>query len=369
MHDAIPAFPQQAESFSPASSVPPKVSIVMTAYNSSRVIRPALESLLSQSLANFELIIIDDQSQDDTCAIVESYRDPRLQLIRNAVNQGISRSRNIGLNLARGEYIAMSDHDDISLPTRLEKQVAFLDAHPDFIMAAVNCFEQRGDKRTALPPIPNPAMLHWTLFQICPLAHSGICVRREAMEQAGIRYNPDYAYAEDYHIYHLFGRAGKIAMLSEPLVTYMIHPHNTTHSVLPDMRRNGLAFMTEQFREYLGFVGREDEVELVWSLCNQKIPAKDAETLVHFGKFMVEACQRFIDIKKLDEADSALIRRNTSDTWWAAVRMSAEKTGKPALLAEAGKRRPENICPADSFGLLRSYILALIQWGWRTITR
>lgn len=341
----------------------PKVSIVMTAYNSSRVINATLGSLLGQTFQDFELIVIDDLSQDNTAELVEAYGDPRIRLVRNTENQGISRSRNIGLDLAQGTYIAMSDHDDISLPTRLEKQVAFLDAHPDFIMAAVNCFEQRGNQRTALPPIPNPALLHWILFQICPLAHSGICVRREAMEQAGIRYNPEYAYAEDYHIYHLFGRAGKIAMLSEPLVVYMIHPHNTTHSVLPDMGRNGLAFMTEQYREYLGFVGREDEVELVWNLCAQRIPAKDAETLVRFGKFMVEACQRFIDIKKLDEADSALIRRNTSEAWWAAVRMSAEKTGKPSLLTSSWRSRPAEIGSPNIPGLLSSYGMALARRG------
>lgn len=336
----------------------PKVSIVLTAYNSRGVIGATLDSLLGQTLQDFELIVVDDHSRDDTVALIEAYRDPRIRLVSNAENQGISRSRNIGLGLARGTYIAMSDHDDISLPTRLETQVAFLDAHPDYVMAAVNCFEQTGDTRVALPAIPSAALLHWTLFQTCPLAHSAICARRDAMERAGIRYNPAYAYAEDYHIYHQFGRAGKIAMLPAPLVIYMIHAHNTTHSVLPDMDRNGLAFMREQYRDYLGFTDRDDEVALVWNVCNQKIPVDHSDELLRLGTFLVEACERFIEIQTPDAADRALLWQSTARTWWAAVCMSAEKTGQPGLLNAAGQHRPKPFPPLAPSSFLRSYTLA-----------
>jgi glycosyltransferase involved in cell wall biosynthesis len=348
-------------------SEPPKISVVMTAYNSGRVIRSTLESLLNQTLRDFELIVVDDCSKDDTVAIIDSYRDPRVRVVWNAENLGISRSRNIGLDLARGDYIAMSDHDDISLPTRLESQAAFLDANPDYIMVAVGCIEQTETSRTPLPITANPSLLHWTLFQRCPLAHSSVCVRRDAMRRAGIRYNPAYAYAEDFHLYHLLGRAGKIGMVNAHLMLYMIHPHNTTHSVLGDMGRNGLAFMREQYRDYLGFIDRDDDVALVWSLCNQNTPASGIDELKRLGSFLAESCSKFSGIQRLGEDDRALLRQDAANTWWRAVRMSAEKTGQPGLLMAGRKARPAGLPPPSLSGDATSYALSLARLCLRTL--
>lgn len=339
-----------------------KVSIVMTAYNSSRFIGKTIESLLGQTLKDFELIIIDDCSKDNTVAVIESYHDTRIRLVRNTENQGISRSRNIGLGLAHGTYIAISDHDDISLPTRLEKQAAFLDTHPDYIMVATNCIEQTGKTRRFLTAITNPAVLHWTLYQRCSLRHSSIFIRRAAMEQNGICYDRAYAYAEDFHLYHQLAQCGKLGMLDEYLVVYVIHEHNTTFSVLDDMNRNGLAFMCEQYRDYLGFIDRDEDVALVWKLCILKAPTTDIDTLLRFGKFLVEACQRFIDIQGLGETDRVLLWINTTNTWWNIVRMSAEKTGRPDLLRTARKIGPPELrFPQGDLSYERSYALSLVR--------
>jgi|GEM_PF-183657 len=339
----------------------PKVSIVMTAYNSSKFIGKTIESLLKQTLGDFELIIVDDCSKDNTVEIIGSFADPRIRLVPNRENQGISRSRNIGLDLARGVYIAMSDHDDISLPTRLEKQVAFLDAHADHIMVAANSILQTGQSQTLPEAVTNPYLLHWTLFYRCPLVHSAICVRRDAMEQASIRYDSTYAYSEDYEIYHQLGRAGKLGMLEEPLVIYLIHAQNTTHSVLDAMGRNGLAFICEQYRDYLGFTDRDDDVALVWNLCNQNIPSGDINELRRLGEFLVEACHRFSDIQRLEETERALLLRDTAETWWRVVRMSAEKTGQPSLLSALRKLHPPELEPVDRTGFGRSYFLAFAR--------
>lgn len=346
----------------------PRVSVVLTTYNSSRVIRKTLESLLEQTFRDFDLIIVDDCSRDDTAEIIASYGDPRIRLVRNQQNQGISKTRNIGLGLARGEYIAMSDHDDISFPSRLEQQVAFLDSHPDFVMVATTSFMQPRSSNSRPRAITSPYLLHWTLFYRCPLVHSAICVRREAMERAGIRYDATYAYSEDYQIYHQLGRIGKLGMLDEPLVIYVIHQHNTTHSVLDDMYSNGLAFMQAQYQEYLGFQGREEDVQRVWDLCNQNIPARDISDLQRLGAFLVEACQRFIDIQQPGEADRALLWRDAANTWWRAVRMSAEKCGNPALLTAARRTFPTELLGHAGSGFSRSYVLALAQRLRRTLS-
>lgn len=339
----------------------PKVSVVMTAYNSGRVIRKTLDSLLGQTFRDFELIIVDDCSKDDTIDIIKGYDDPRIRLVRNEANQGISRSRNIGLDLAKGEYVAMSDHDDPSLPTRLEKQVAFLDGHPDHIMVTTACFFQTGQSRETGDIITNPYLLHWTLFYRCPLVHSATCIRREPADRAGIRYNPVYAYAEDFHFYHLLARVGKLGAIDEPLVVYVIHEHNTTHSILDDMIRNGLAFMQEQYREVLGFTDRNSDVELVWNSCNINIPVDNAADLRHLGEFLAESCERFIQVQQPGEADRALLWRDVGKTWWKVVKMSAEKLGKPALLAVYDRNLHSGLDAPAGLDYLQSYVFAALR--------
>ena len=109
----------------------PKVSVVMCVHNGERYLYEALESVLNQTFEDFEFIIVDDASADNTPAILKEYaaQDGRIRLMRNAHNLGLTRSLNKALRLAKGEYIARQDADDISLPQRLEKQVEFLNSN------------------------------------------------------------------------------------------------------------------------------------------------------------------------------------------------------------------------------------------------
>ena len=105
----------------------PKISVIMPAYNAALYIREAIESVLNQSFQNFEFIIINDGSTDETLNIIQSFNDSRIVLINNSKNLGIIKTRNIGLQLAKGEYIAKMDADDVSLPMIFEIQNAYLD--------------------------------------------------------------------------------------------------------------------------------------------------------------------------------------------------------------------------------------------------
>ena len=108
-----------------------KVSVLMSVYNGDRYLREAIDSILNQTLDNFEFIIIDDGSTDASNQIIKSYRDPRLKMVKNKENIGLTKSLNIGIGLCCGEYIARMDADDISLPKRLEIQYKFMDDHPE----------------------------------------------------------------------------------------------------------------------------------------------------------------------------------------------------------------------------------------------
>jgi glycosyltransferase involved in cell wall biosynthesis len=111
------------------SKLSPKVTVLMSVYNGEEHLREAIDSILNQTYKNFEFLIIDDGSTDGSVNIIRSYLDPRIRLIKNKKNIGITRSLNKGLKLARGEYIARMDDDDIAFPERLEKQVRFLNEH------------------------------------------------------------------------------------------------------------------------------------------------------------------------------------------------------------------------------------------------
>ncbi len=111
---------------------PPKVTVLTPVYNREQYIATAIESVLAQSFTDFELLLIDDGSTDGSAEILRSYTtDPRVRVVRNEQNLGIPQTRNRGIDLARGEYVAMLDSDDWAYPCRLETQVAFLDRHRD----------------------------------------------------------------------------------------------------------------------------------------------------------------------------------------------------------------------------------------------
>ena len=112
------------------------ITVLMPVYNASLFLREAIESILNQTYKNFEFIIINDGSTDSSLQIIESFKDPRIKLVNNERNLGIIKTRNKGLQLAKGKYIANMDADDISLPTRLEKQFTFLEKNPDVAVIA-----------------------------------------------------------------------------------------------------------------------------------------------------------------------------------------------------------------------------------------
>ena len=115
----------------------PKVTILMPAYNASLYIKESIESMLNQSFSDFELLIINDGSKDNTSEVVKSIVDERIRLVENEQNLGLANTLNKGMKLAKGEYLARMDADDLSTPNRLQTQVDYLDSHPDVILCSM----------------------------------------------------------------------------------------------------------------------------------------------------------------------------------------------------------------------------------------
>ncbi len=204
----------------------PRISVIMPAYNCERYIKAAIDSILGQSFRGFEFIIIDDGSTDDTRSIAEAAaaRDPRIRLISHR-NRGITACLNEGLMLASGEFIARMDGDDISMPDRFEKQIAFLDAHPDhglvggqFMLIDPDGRWLRGLER----PSGHDALQAELLKGMGAIFHPTMMYRRQLVLDVG-GYSEEYRHAEDVDFLLRISEVTKIANLNTRVLFYRLH--------------------------------------------------------------------------------------------------------------------------------------------------
>ena len=201
----------------------PKVSVIMPCFNVEKYIGEAIESVLNQTFKDFEFIIINDGSTDDTAEIAKRYakQDKRINLIDNKENRGFIARLNDCLDIACGEYVAKMDSDDISLPERLQKQVEFLDANPDIGM--VGCgYKKFGTKDNV---VFNPEYVGIIDF-IGGCKTTIFMARRKIIEDNKLRFNSGYFAAEDMEFYSRFARFSKIANLQSVLYLYRCHDKN-----------------------------------------------------------------------------------------------------------------------------------------------
>ena len=212
----------------------PKVSVIMPAYNAEKYIKEAIDSILAQTFGDFEFIIINDCSKDATEEIILSYLDPRIVYIKNEKNLRVARTLNKGLAVARGEYIARMDADDISLPERFQKQVDYLDAHPEIAVLGTNVelFDENGPICTGWSAT-DPAQMKVDLLFSCGLAHPSVMMRRNVIAQLG-GYDPAYEGLEDYQLWCRVAEKYGVTTLPDLLLRYRIHGGQVTKNPSPE---------------------------------------------------------------------------------------------------------------------------------------
>lgn len=209
----------------------PTVSMQMAVYNGERFLLATLESILGQHFTDFELIIVDDGSTDRTPDILAAYaaRDGRIVLLNHHTQQGISAARNRALAAARGRYIAITDADDLSYPSRLQKQVAFLDAHPEIGLLGswASRIDEDGKIITAMRLPVESALLQWSLLFYPPIVHSASVMRTELLQRVG-GYPLDKPCTVDYDLWLRLAKITKFHTLPEELVAYRVHPYGVS---------------------------------------------------------------------------------------------------------------------------------------------
>lgn len=204
----------------------PLISVLMPVYNCENYILEAVESILQQTYSNFELLIIDDCSTDTTVDKIKSLNDDRIQLIVKPKNTGLTNSLNYGLQIAKGKYIARMDGDDISLPTRFEKQVAFLEANEDVVLCG-SAFEILHNNFYIAVPENNDE-IKVGMLQECKIGHPTVMMRASFLRENQLFYNTNMEPAEDYDLWVRMIHLGKFYNLQESLLKYRVHQNQVS---------------------------------------------------------------------------------------------------------------------------------------------
>lgn len=210
----------------------PRVTVLMPVHNGRRYLRQAIESILHQSFREFEFLIINDGSSDDSRAIILSYDDPRICLIENPTNVGLTKSLNRGLAVARGSLIARQDADDISQSSRLEKQVEFLDNHPQVALLGTQVRTIDGWGRVVRglpwPKAETELGIRWQLMFDSPLAHTSAMFRREVVWEELGGYSEDFITSQDYELWSRVAVRHGIRNLPDCLVDFRLHSNSVS---------------------------------------------------------------------------------------------------------------------------------------------
>jgi len=200
------------------------LSIIMPVYNAERYLSEAIESILSQTYEDFEFIIINDGSTDNSQNIIEEYaaNDKRIKCIQKE-NGGVAAALNTGLDMAIGEYIVRMDADDVSYPNRLGRLKGFMDEHPEIDICGSYALDNGTELHIA--PVGDKMIKVYSMFNP-PLIHPSVCFRKSFVEANSVRY--DLVAAEDYDMWTRLLDVAKFANIPEPLLMYRIHGENIT---------------------------------------------------------------------------------------------------------------------------------------------
>lgn len=232
----------------------PDISVIMSVYNGEAFLAPAVDSVLAQTFQNWELILMDDCSTDSTPDILAAYakKDTRIRVYRNETNQRLPASLNRGIGLARGRYVARMDADDICLPDRLEKQLSFMDAHPELDLSCCRFMTlcEGTVKMGVCGRKGDPEAMKAMLLFFNPVLHPGVIAKTECMK--AFPYDPAHTCSEDLELWIRMSLNGlRIAAQPEYLMLYRIHGSQITATTKPKQRQEALQAERRYFESLL----------------------------------------------------------------------------------------------------------------------
>ena len=254
-----------------------KVSVIMPVYNGERYIREAIKSILNQTYKNFELLIIDDCGQDKSMDIVRAYAkiDDRIRIIYNRSNKGIAYSRNVGLDVCDGEYIAIMDDDDYAFNYRLSKQVEFLDNNPQYDVVGGKAKWIDGEGRVIKPEIDllkdeKKIKTMFLFFNI--VNNSEVMFRKEIVDKYNIRYEDGLLGMEDFKFWIRVSKISAISNIDDLILLHRMTPNNETNRVMnekQDERKELFSSLQRYSLELSGFKLTEAQYRILSKILNE----------------------------------------------------------------------------------------------------
>lgn len=214
-----------------------KISIIMPVYNAEKYIYEAIDSILNQTIEDFELIIVNDGSTDNSEEIIKSFNDTRIKYYRNDINRGLIYSLNRAISISTGEYIARMDSDDISLPNRLEEQISYLEKNKDISIVGswAEIFGKGVRKKYYKPEILHDS-IRANMFFRCELVHPSVVYRKTFVDSMKILYDEDYKSCEDYQLWVRALKKYKCANIPKVLLKYRYVSNSVTR--IADLKEN-----------------------------------------------------------------------------------------------------------------------------------
>lgn len=273
----------------------PKISIVLPTYNGERYIQESINSIINQTFTDWELIIVNDCSTDDTSLILNTYavQDERIKVINNDKNQKLPQSLNIGFQNASGEYLSWTSDDNYYLPDAIEKMVAYLDTYKDIYMVCANMYfiDLNGTYQGVFQEYDETLMYFQNYVGAC------FAYRKEVLEKIG-GYDSDMFLVEDYDYWlRILLNFKKIGYIQEPLYAYRRHSNSLTESRNEDvwkqlfiLRRKYLKQMLEKLdknsicRMYCEFLEKKEDVSDVYPLFLEAVPELSLDKDFDFSK-------------------------------------------------------------------------------------
>ncbi len=210
----------------------PLVSVLIPCYNVENYVAESVSSIIEQTYTNLEIIIVNDCSSDNTSSKLQELadKDNRIKIYNNATNLKLIKTLNRGIELCRGKYIARMDADDISFPTRIEKQVAFLEQNSDYDVVSSMFYTFRTGKlkyNLYRNPKTYEELQAYILFR-SGICHPAVMIRRTLFSDLGLRFEEKYLHVEDYALWSKAVYCTKLANIDEPLLYYRVHEYQVS---------------------------------------------------------------------------------------------------------------------------------------------
>lgn len=268
----------------------PLVSVLMPCYNVEDYVEESLNSILTQTYRNMEIVVINDCSKDRTGEILErmAKADSRIRLIHNEENLKLIKTLNKGIAICNGEYIARMDSDDIALPTRIEKEVDFLERNKDHDIVSTLFYafrsENPGRKDLHTSPLHDDELRAYMLFK-SGICHPAVMIRKRVFTELGLSFGAEYLHVEDYALWSEAIYKTKIANVNEALLLYRVHK-NQVSSLHEDLQTENKKKVFKIHCTQLGLPQTDDYLDVYTSVA-EAVPSKSSLTYL-------DKCEEFM---------------------------------------------------------------------------